>query len=490
MKRSIWLVCNQKKVLLEAQRDINRSGGMKAYCFFSMEALHDGIRRLEDNTGYEFPSLIMIDYQTDEELSFSCMSVFQKNRALATVPVFYITDNKRKDIDDKCYEMGAMVVLQYPFSSHSLLRIEKAAEQHEMTRNYEKMIMSQAMELKAAKEISILNDKLKVRNEFLYRIFGKYFPEEVVEVILEKPEGDALGGEKSSVTVMMADLRGFTSLSDRLSGDIVVDMLDYFLGEMTQIITAYKGTVIEFLGDAILAVFGAPTPVEKSEEKAIAAAICMQNTMEKVNTYNHSKGYPHIQMGIGIHKGEVFVGNIGSEYMMRYNVIGQAVNLCSRIENYSLGGQVLVSKQTLTQLAGTIQTEDTFYISMKGIRVKIPICSVTGMSGNYDLILNKSKPQEMRKPTAECASALLYLMREKCTVEFAARADVEVYNDAGIVLCFLEESRQPLYVHTDVEIVLQDANAYGKIVSCTETGVEICFTYVSERFMSMLEAEE
>lgn len=483
MKRNIWLVCNRKPVLIETQRQINQSGALKTYCFFSEEALREGALRLTEQNGYESPSLILIEYNTDAEKDFSCMRFLQKNRALATVPVFYITDEESDEKESKCYELGATVVLQHPFSENSLLRIEKMAEKHEMTRDYEKMILQQSMEIKATREIRRLNEKLEVRNDFLYHIFGKYFPEEVVEVILDRPEGAALGGEKRPVTVLMADLRGFTSLSDRLSGEIVVDILDRFLGEMTQIITAYQGTVIEFIGDAVLAVFGAPIEAEHSEEQAIAAAISMQNAMQKVNEENLSKKYPEIRMGIGIHKGEVFIGNIGSEYMMRYNVIGQAVNLCSRIENFSLGGQILVSKQTLTDIASEVLTEDTFYISMKGIRVKIPICSVTGMQGRFNLQLIRPNPGEMRVPDAPDAQVYLYLMREKCTVELSARAEIVSYNDLAVVLHLLEESRQPLATHMDVEIVLRDANAYGKIVSCSEEQVEICFTYRSEHFL-------
>lgn len=486
MKRSVWLVCNSRPVLVETQRQMNQNGALKVYCFFSKEALEEGAKRLGEQLGNEPPSLILIEYNTDAEHDFSCMRLLQKNRALATVPVFYITDEKNTEKDSICYGLGASGILRYPFSNNSLVRIEKMAEQHEMTRSYEKMILQQSMELKLAKEIHQLNEKLKVRNDFLYHIFGKYFPEEVVEVILDRPEGAALGGEKRMVTVLLADLRGFTSLSDRLSADMVVNILDRFLEEMTQIITAYQGTVIEFIGDAILAVFGAPIEAECSEKQAIAAAISMQNAMSKLNEENREKGDPEISMGIGIHKGEVFIGNIGSEYMMRYNVIGQAVNLCSRIENFSLGGQILVSKQTLTDIANEIRTEDTFYISMKGIRVKIPICSVIGMQGDYDLTLYRPEPGEMQKPSMEEEQVLLYLMREKCTVELSAKAEVIAYNKATIIIRLLEESRQPLSEHMDVEIVLRDSNAYGKIVSCEGDQVEICFTYISEHFSEYL----
>ncbi len=486
MKRSVWLVCNSRPVLIETQRQMNQNGALKVYCFFSEEALQEGARRLDMQAGHEAPSLILIEYNTDAEHDFSCMRLLQKNRALATVPVFYITDEKTREKDSICYGLGASGILRYPFSDNSLVRIEKMAEQHEMARSYEKMVLQQSMELKAAKEIHLLNEKLKVRNDFLYHIFGKYFPEEVVEVILDRPEGATLGGEKRTVTVLLADLRGFTSLSDRLSAEMVVDILDRFLEEMTKIITAYQGTVIEFIGDAILAVFGAPIETLHSEKQAIAAAISMQNAMVKVNSENCQKGYPEISMGIGIHKGEVFIGNIGSEYMMRYNVIGQAVNLCSRIENFSLGGQVLVSKQTLTDIANEIESEDTFYISMKGIKVKIPICSVVGMSGDYELTLYRPKPGEMQVPESAETQVLLYLMREKCTVELAAKAEIVCYNNTTILLRLLAESKQPLSAHMDVEIVLRDSNAYGKIITYSDEQVEICFTYISEHFMEYL----
>lgn len=488
MKRSVWLICNRRNVLVDVQRQINSNEGLKAYCFFSMEALSDGAQRIEEDVRYESPSLILVDYETDVETNFSCVHFLHKNKVLAGVPIFFMTKEKTEEKEDVCYELGATVVLPYPFSARSLLRIEKAAQQYEMTRSYEQLLVQQSAVLKAAREIQQLNEKLEVRNAFLYSIFGKYFSEEVVEAILEKPEGGKLGGEKHLVTVMMADLRGFTSLADRLSADTMVDMLDYFLGVMTKIITEYKGTVIEFVGDAILAVFGAPLELECSEANAIAAALEMQNSMELVNEFNREKGFPLIQMGIGLHKGEVFIGNIGSEYLMRYNVIGQAVNLCARIENYSLGGQILVSKQTLTNIAKQVHSEGTFYVSVKGIRVQIPICSVMGIEGDYNITLQRNEPSILKVPE-KYTEVALYIMREKCTVEFAAFAEILVYNDAMIRAGILGKLSRELFDYADMEIVIGGVNAYGKLVKWEDNEVLIHFTFISEHFMEKIEAE-
>lgn len=181
--------------------------------------------------------------------------------------------------------------------------MEKAAWQHEMTRNYEKLLQKQAAELATAKEIKRLNEQLAARNELLHQVFGKYFSDEVVQVILEHPEGAAIGGQKRYLTVMMADLRGFTSLSDRLPAEIVIEMINHFLGEMTEVIQRYRGTVIEFIGDAILAVFGAPLASECPQADAVAAAVCMQNKMRDVNAFNQEKDIPQLKWGLAFMQG-------------------------------------------------------------------------------------------------------------------------------------------------------------------------------------------
>ena len=347
MKKNIWVLSGNRTVLVQVQRQINRGGGMRAVCLFSDAAVEKAMAHLGGEDTVEMPSLFLVDYEDGRKNGFTTFSRIKNNPAFAGIPVFFLCESRTQETDEECYELGGTVVLVLPFSDAALLRMEKAAWQHEMTRNYEKLLQKQAAELATAKEIKRLNEQLAARNELLHQVFGKYFSDEVVQVILEHPEGAAIGGQKRYLTVMMADLRGFTSLSDRLPAEIVIEMINHFLGEMTEVIQRYRGTVIEFIGDAILAVFGAPLASECPQADAVAAAVCMQNKMRDVNAFNQEKGYPAIEMGIGIHAGEVFIGNIGSESLMRYNVIGQAVNLCSRVESYSVGGQILASMETL-----------------------------------------------------------------------------------------------------------------------------------------------
>src|SRR5205823_2635207 len=128
--------------------------------------------------------------------------------------------------------------------------------------------------------------------------------------------------ESRTVTLMMTDLRGFTTLCEGLPPESVVAMLNRYLATMTEVIVRHHGTIDEFIGDAILAIFGAPFAARDDAERAAACAIEMQLAMDSVNLWNSRNGYPRLEMGIGIHTGPVVVGNIGSEKRSKYGVVG------------------------------------------------------------------------------------------------------------------------------------------------------------------------
>ena len=219
--------------------------------------------------------------------------------------------------------------------------------------------------------------------DFVVRVFGRYLTEEVVDEILHSPEGLRLGGKRRTVTVMISDLRGFTSLSESLSPEPVIAMLNHCLGAMTEVIVRYRGTIDEFLGDAILVIFGAPLTEEDDAERAVACAIEMQRAMEPVNLWNAQNGFPQLEMGIGLHTGPVVVGNIGSEKRSKYGVVGSTVNLASRIESYTVGGQVLVSSATASLLEGRLQVESRRTLHPKGFSEPIDVYDVRGLIGRH-----------------------------------------------------------------------------------------------------------
>lgn len=480
MKKDVWVLCNSREDMIEAQRRINEGGGLRAFCLFRADAVESAMQRaLESNT---MPSLLLVDYESGCREEFASLNLLLTQPAFVGIPLFFMASVKDKEIDEKCYELGATVVLHKPFSDVSVTRIERAALQHQMTKNYEKILQKQTMELAAAKEIKRLNEQLASRNELLHQILGKYFSEEVVDVILEHPEGAAIGGEKRTVAVMMADLRGFTALSERLSAETVVAILNHYLEEMTEVILKYRGTIIEFIGDAILTVFGAPLVAEHATDDAIAAAIEMQNRMEGVNLYNIEHGYPQIEVGIGIHAGEAFIGNIGSEQFMRYNVIGQVVNICSRIQTYSVGGQVLVSEQTGQYLHGDWKLNKSFEISMKGIHERLMICDVKEITGLHYVRMEDKKAEQMQtleKPL----SAVLYLMQGKSVIKASVVGEITGLSQHKICVVSQKEHMQEFALYQDMEIVVGDENAYAKIMKIKDEVLELHFTFLSEHFL-------
>ncbi|BAY36524.1 adenylate/guanylate cyclase [Nostoc sp. NIES-2111] len=216
---------------------------------------------------------------------------------------------------------------------------------------------------------------------------GRYLTDEVLANILETPSGLKLGGERRKVTVLFSDLRGFSAMSEQLSPEQVVQILNLYLGTMTDVINQYKGTINEFMGDGIFIMFGAPICRPDDSQRAIACAIAMQKAMQQVNEQNRQLNLPQLEMGIGINTGEVVAGNIGSQKRAQYTVIGSHVNLAARIETYTVGGQVLISEHTRQDAKVDLQITGQMQIEPKGIKELITIYEVSGIGGEFDLSL-------------------------------------------------------------------------------------------------------
>lgn len=441
MEKQIWVIGSDRREMLEAQRRINSTGSMRALCMLSFAAVKRAVENSSQEAaiGGSMPSLVIMDYQTAVEEDFQSVSFLKMQQFLAGVPLFFMIGERSQEVDEQCFLRGGMVVVEKPFSHASILRIEQVAWQHEVTRNYEKVLQKQAMDLQAAKEIVRLNQKLESRNQLLYQVFGRYFSDQVLEFILEHPEGAAIGGEKKKLAVMLADLRGFTSISEELEPEAVTQLLNFHFSKMVDIITKYKGTIIEFLGDGILAVFGAPLVSENETADAVAAAINMQNCMGEVNAYCEERGYPSLEMGIGIHWGEVFIGNVGSEKVMRYSVIGQAVNECSRIEGYSVGGQILVSKQALDTISCSVEVHNRIFIAAKGVHKPISVGEVVGIGGDYQCRI-ENVDFDVLKPVTEWTVFNLYPIEKKTVAEEPVMAVLSQFSRKRAVVTLLPES--------------------------------------------------
>ena len=236
-------------------------------------------------------------------------------------------------------------------------------------------------------ELQRLAEKVELRNRFIRETFGRCLTDEVVETVLESPSGLQMGGDKRKITMMMADLRGFTSLSERLAPERVVAVLNRYLTTMVTIIKQYQGTIDEFIGDAVFVLFGAPVWQEDDAQRAVACAVQMQLAMASVNEQNKQEDLPEVEMGIGVHTGQVVVGNIGSSERMKYGVVGSHVNLTSRIQSYTTGGQILISETTRKEVGPILRAGKQMEVKAKGIEQPVTLSEVLGIGGPHRLFL-------------------------------------------------------------------------------------------------------
>ncbi len=200
------------------------------------------------------------------------------------------------------------------------------------------------------------------------RAFAQYVPAEVVNRLIEQPELLELGGEERELTLLFADLANFTTMSEKLEPRAVVAVLGKYFDAMSTVIYHHYGTVDKYIGDGIMAFWGAPLPDDQHADRALQAAINMQARFGKLVRELARKGAPDMSMRIGIHTGNVIVGNVGSRARFAYTAIGDAVNLASRLEgaNKAYGTSILLSEATVRRLKGQVPLRPVDSVMVKG----------------------------------------------------------------------------------------------------------------------------
>lgn len=207
---------------------------------------------------------------------------------------------------------------------------------------------------------------------------GKYMSEDVMKRVIQNIDNLGLGGKKAVVTVLFSDIRGFTSMSEKMSAQEVSQLLNEYFSAMEPIVTKHNGIINKFIGDAVMAVFGEPI---QDENHSLNAVMCGYEMLQKVRELNEkwqAENKPVINIGVGINTGEVFVGNIGSENRMEYTVIGDTVNLASRLESYNkiYKTQILISPSTYEEAKNNLNVNRISDVEIRGKAEKIDIYEV------------------------------------------------------------------------------------------------------------------
>ncbi len=224
------------------------------------------------------------------------------------------------------------------------------------------------------------------QKKFVKDAFSTYLAPSVVKNLLDSPEKLVLGGEKRVITAFFSDVQGFTSISESLPPEELVELLNEFLTEMTDIILRHEGTVDKFEGDAIIAFFGAPNDLENQAEVACMACIDMQKRLGELRTKWQDQGRPALQMRIGLCTGPAVVGNMGSRSRMDYTMMGDTVNTAARLEgvNKVYGTYTMISESTYEAAGGWIRVRELDAINVVGKKEPVKIYELIGYPSDVD----------------------------------------------------------------------------------------------------------
>jgi len=208
--------------------------------------------------------------------------------------------------------------------------------------------------------------------------FGRYLSPQVAAAVLA--DAPSLTGQRREVSVLFSDLRGFTTLSETMAPEEVAQRLDEYFEVMTRIIFQHGGMVNDFIGDAVMAVFGAPLSDRDHALHAVQTALAMDEGLQGLNSRWSDAGLPPLRMGIGIHSGEVFAGNVGGRARTKYTIVGDTVNVGSRVEglNKELGSTILITEATFSMLAGLVKVRDCGPMPVKGRNEPVRVFELQG----------------------------------------------------------------------------------------------------------------
>lgn len=303
----------------------------------------------------------------------------------------------------------------------------------------------------------------------------RYTSPDIADYALMTAEGERSGGMTKNVTILMSDLRGFTALGAKLSAEELITVLNHYFEAMVAVIQKYRGTVIEFLGDGIFTVFGAPKDVPEHATQAVKCAVEMQAALKDVNEWNAQNGYPNLEMGVGINTGEVVVGNIGSDKKMKYGCMGSTVNITGRLESLTVGGQVFITDNTRKQIKEELIIVSEGSFLPKGSPNELKYCEIKGIG---DIVLTNDMDNIVWQDNPENQDYQFYLLEEKTVGVTTLNGKIikKSDNERFAILATdaeLKEKQNIMLKHEAKRI-------YAKVIRKEQEGFVICFTSIQQ----------
>ena len=238
-----------------------------------------------------------------------------------------------------------------------------------------------------------LGEKIEVEKKIRERMARYHSPAVVDEIVKGSISADEEQIRTAEVSILFADISGFTTVSETKKPEEVAEFLSHFFSCAVESIFAFGGTLDKFIGDAVMAFFGAPIPQEDHADRAVLAGLMLQRLVGDWNSEREKVGLPPVRIRVGINSGPAVVGNVGTEKRVDYTVLGSSVNIASRLESgVAKPGQVVISQNTLERVMGSFKTEALGEFALKGLQQKMPVFAVLG---SEDMSTDAATPKAM-----------------------------------------------------------------------------------------------
>ncbi|AEF85176.1 putative adenylate cyclase 2 (ATP pyrophosphate-lyase 2) (Adenylylcyclase 2) (AC2) [Treponema primitia ZAS-2] len=314
------------------------------------------------------PDLILLDIEMPEMNGYEAIKILKEKDETRDIPVIFLTGKTETNDELDGLTLGAIDYITKPFVPSLLL---KRIEVHLLVESQKRTMESQKQKLEVQqRELQYYNDNLK-------KAFSTYVSGDVVQDVMSDPSRLQLGGSKRNMTAIFTDIQGFTSAAEILDPEDLVRLLNVYLSGMSDIIMEEKGTIDKYEGDAIMAFFGAPLDLPDHARRACTSAVLMKYKEREINAYLIEKKISPVPLftRIGINTGDMVVGNMGSERKMNYTIMGNAVNLASRLEgvNKQYGSRILVTEETLKAAGDGFLTRRLDTVRVMGVVTPVQI---------------------------------------------------------------------------------------------------------------------
>ena len=278
--------------------------------------------------------------------------------------------------------------------------------------------------------------------------------------------------ESREVSILLADIRGFTLLAETYSAKMLMDLLNRFFAAMSEVVVRYGGTIDKLMGDSMMVLFGAPQTQQDDVARALACAIAMQHAMSTYNDHNKELNLPELYMGIGINSGEVVAGGLGCDRHREYTVIGDQVNLASRIEAQSLRGQVLISEATYNMAKGYILVGQANTVQVKGKRKPVTLYELLGTTRPRTMTVPQ---REIRKSPRVSVNMPCYFQQVKGKQVLSQHCKAEVIDIGYHGLLILSPVPLESFSEIKMEVSLNLLGAattdiYARVLKCESIG--------------------